>query len=484
MAFVEGRLPQWLKLVHGSGAVAFGIKDGGFSFFLLPYYNLVLGMDAGLVSLALALALLVDATIDPLIGHLSDRTYTRWGRRLPWLYVAPIPLAIMWVILWSPPMSGTPSFWGLVAIAVGVRLLLSACEVPSVSLVPEITEGYDERTTLFRYRFLFGWIGGLMMMVMAFFVFLPTPEAQLRQEGYQLYGMFGAAMMVLFVIGSAAAQHRVVAHLPPHRPGPFSLPGAFSEICDAFSERAFLIFAAGGLAAYIGQGMSFSITQYVNLYVWQFDGTAFRLYPAVLFLSVVLMFVIVGPLHARLGKPGTAWRGAIVSVIAYFAPYTLFLAGVWPQPGTALSTGLVYLSYLVANTASVVSIISATSMVAEIVEAFEERTGKRAEGTFYSGNWLVQKFATGGGILLTGFIIQTAGLEPGSPQGAVPEPVIDTLVLLYMGAAALLAAVAAYWLARFPITREEHEQRIADRAARVVGEAARAEPGVPPFGGA
>ena len=86
-------LPMRIKLFNGAGSVAFGIKDNGFSVFLLTYYNQVLGMEAWLVSLALVIALLVDALIDPFLGNLSDRTYTRWGRRLPWLYAAPIPLA-------------------------------------------------------------------------------------------------------------------------------------------------------------------------------------------------------------------------------------------------------------------------------------------------------------------------------------------------------------------------------------------------------
>jgi len=158
---IVGKLPMRLKLIQGFGAVAFGVKDNGFSFFQLIFYNQVLGMDAALVSLALLIALLVDAVVDPILGNLSDRTYTRWGRRLPWLYAAPIPLAFAWVMMWSPPTGEAPSFTGLVAIAIAVRVLLSACEVPSISLVPEITVDYDERTTLFRYRALGGWIGGL-----------------------------------------------------------------------------------------------------------------------------------------------------------------------------------------------------------------------------------------------------------------------------------------------------------------------------------
>jgi GPH family glycoside/pentoside/hexuronide:cation symporter len=467
MAFVKGKLPLRLKLINGSGAVAFGVKDGGFSFFLLPFYNLVLGVEAWVVSAALATALIVDAFVDPLLGHLSDRTYTRWGRRLPWLYVAPIPLAFVWAMLWAPPFAGTPTYGEIVALAVGVRLLLSACEVPSISLVPEITDDYVERTTLFRFRFLSGWIGGLVMMVMTFFVFLPTPEAQLQAEGYAAYGAFGAVLMAVAVIGSAAGQHRLVAQLPEHRPPPFSLRGAFAEIFDAFREKAFVIFAIGGLAAYVGQGMTFSITQYVNIYIWQFSDIAFRIYPGILFLSVVLMFFIVGPLHERFGKPASAAVASLASAGIYFTPYALLLLGLWPETGTVLSTALVLGFLLFGNTAGIVAIISATSMVAEIVEAFEERTGKRAEGTFYSGNWLVQKCATGGGILLTGLLISAVGLEPGTPQAEVGDDVVANLALLYMVAAVAIAVVSAFWLARFPISRADHEARVAARDARL-----------------
>lgn len=466
MSMVTGPLPWRLKLMHGFGAVAFGVKDGGFSFFLLPFYNLVLEVDAGVVGAALATALIIDALADPLIGHLSDRTYTRWGRRLPWLYLAPLPLALMWVVLWSPPFVGVPSYWEILALAVGVRLLLSACEVPSISMVPEITGDYVERTTLFRYRYLSGWMGGLTMSALAFTVFLPTPESQLQPDGYAVFGMVGAVVMLVSVIGSAAGQHPYVARLPDTAPPPFSLAKAFSEIFEAFRERAFVIFAAGALAAHVSTGLSLSITLYVTRYVWQFSETAFKLYPAVLGLSVVLMFVLVGPLHRRFGKPMSGAVGSLVTLGIAGTPYALFLAGLWPATGSVLSTGLFMGFMVAANTAGVITIISATSMVAEIVEAFEERTGKRAEGTFYAGNWLVTKSATGGGILLTSLIVEVVGLAPGTAQADVAPDVVRNLAIAYMVVAAALTLWAAFWLARFPISRADHDARLAARMAR------------------
>ena len=112
--------------------------------------------------------------------------------------------------------------------------------------------------------------------------------------------------------------------------------------------------------------------------------------------------------------------------------------------------------------------ISASSMIAEIVEAYLEKTGRRAEGAFYSGNWLVQKCATGLGIFLTGQIVAISQLPAAAQPGEVQAPIIANMILLYCGAATVLAVVAAYWLGRFPIGREEHEARLSalDAAAR------------------
>ena len=452
-------LPQRIKLFHGFGAVAFGIKDNGFSVFLLIFYNQVLGMEAQLVSLALALALIIDAFVDPMLGNLSDRTYSRWGRRLPWLYLAPIPLAFVWVFLWQPPLGGEPTFLGLLGLAVLVRLLLSACEVPSTSLVPELTRDYDERTTLFRYRFLSGWTGGLIMLFLAYQVFLA--DSLLEPEGYAIYGYFGAAVMVISVIVSAMGQHKQVAHLPKDKPPPFSLKVAFAEIWEALSERAFLILAGGALGAYVSQGMTFALSNYLYLFVWEFSKGAFAIYPIVLFLSVVVAFVALGPAHKKWGKPKVAAATTIISMVLYLIPYVFYWADAWPEIGSNASTALVFLFLLLSNSFGVMVMISASSMVAEIVEAFEERTQRRAEGSFYSGYWFIQKCATGMGIFLTGMIVAIAELPEKATPGEVAMPIIDSMIIQYCVAIIVLGVVSAWFMNRFPINRAEHEARLA-----------------------
>nr|MCS5638041.1 MFS transporter [Myxococcota bacterium] len=79
------------KLYYGFGSVAYGVKDNGFSYMLLLYYNQVLGLPASWVGAGLMLALIVDAFSDPLVGYLSDNLHSKWGRRHPFMYAAALP---------------------------------------------------------------------------------------------------------------------------------------------------------------------------------------------------------------------------------------------------------------------------------------------------------------------------------------------------------------------------------------------------------
>ena len=85
------RVPLVTRLLYGSGSVAFGVKDNGFAYFLLIYYNQVLGLSTSLAGIALMIALVWDAISDPLVGWISDHWHSRWGRRHPFMYFTALP---------------------------------------------------------------------------------------------------------------------------------------------------------------------------------------------------------------------------------------------------------------------------------------------------------------------------------------------------------------------------------------------------------
>ncbi len=162
------------KLFYGMGTMAGAVK-GRLSGLLLLFYNQLIGLPAPWVSAAIAISLFIDAFWDPIVGQVSDRTHTRWGRRHPYIYGAAIPAAICFALLFMPPHGapkGTIFVW-MLAMILGTRLFDSLNEIPASALMPELTQNYDERTNVQSYRYLFsGVIGAVVGVVLTFGVFL------------------------------------------------------------------------------------------------------------------------------------------------------------------------------------------------------------------------------------------------------------------------------------------------------------------------
>eukprot|EP01030_Chromulinospumella_sphaerica_P026494 gene26494-26696_t len=125
------------KLLYGFGSVAFGVKDNGFRVFLVFFYNQVVGLPVMWVTTALAIALLFDSFIDPIIGQVSDHWRSRWGRRHPFMYFSIIPASLSFLLLWNPPLeaSHTVQLAWLVGTAIIVRTFISLFEIPSSAMV-------------------------------------------------------------------------------------------------------------------------------------------------------------------------------------------------------------------------------------------------------------------------------------------------------------------------------------------------------------
>src|SRR3546814_17831952 len=124
-----------------------------------------------------------------------------------------------------------------------------------------------------RYRYLFGWAGGLLMLFLAYDIFLAG--SLLAVDGYYQYGLFGGLLMAATVLISAAGQHRWAARWPDCKPSAFSLGTAFPEIRESLSHPAFLVLLAASATAYTTQGIPFSLSTYIYLFIWRFPPQAF-----------------------------------------------------------------------------------------------------------------------------------------------------------------------------------------------------------------
>lgn len=455
------RLPRSLKVMHGLGSVAYGVKDNGFSVFLLIFYNQVLGLDAGIVGTAIMFALIFDAFADPLIGELSDRTQSKWGRRLPWLYAAAIPLGLSWMLLWHPPeMSDQMTIAWLIGTAILARTLVSMCEVPSVALVPELTPDYDERTRLMRYRFLFGWAGGLLVLILAYGVFFAGPKGVTERAGYDAYALCGALMMTGAVLISALGQHRRVAVPSPAAKHSETLGHAFAEVKATLSNRAFLWLVSAALFGFINQGITFALSNYLFAFLWQLEQMQMLYYALILFVSMLAAFAFLPALSARTGKKHGAMILAIASLVINTALYSCWLLDLVPGGAENPSALFMFLFVIFSNAASIGMMILTSSMMADVVEASQQETGRRSEGLFFAGYFFMQKCAIGIGTFAAGMILTLSNFPQGAAKGGVDVTVLDNLAANYMIALLIIGITGILILRKFPISRESHNAQL------------------------
>jgi glycoside/pentoside/hexuronide:cation symporter, GPH family len=470
---VAEKLPLRIKLGNGFGSIAYGVKDNGFATLLLLFYNQVLGLDAGTVGFILLIALLLDAIIDPLVGFWSDKTHTRWGKRHPWMYAAILPMVAAWTMLWHPPEMPKESLYlYLLVVAFAMRAAVSCYEVPGLSIVPSLTADYDERTSITRWRFLFAWGGGLLMLLLAFAVFLvPTaeyPVGQLNEKGYQLYGITGAVLMLTATLVGALTTHARIAKLPDTPPTHLPLGETFRQIRRTLANKAYLILIGGSLFAFVTQGVAFSITTYMLTYFWEMPQEGFLAYSLTLFVGVIGSFLLVGYLQPRMEKRTATVMCGIISLAITLMPYLLRFADLFPANGSPALIPALFTLVTISNAFAVCSMMIGQSMAADIVEDSQARTGERNEGLFFSGYFFVQKCSHGVGIFITGQIISLSGLPAKAMPGEVAAPVLSNLAIAYISVLALLSITSISILTRFPINRADHEERVRKLAQKTV----------------
>ncbi|MBC7767724.1 MAG: MFS transporter [Phycisphaerales bacterium] len=465
----------WTKLAYGFGAVAYGVKDNGFSFFLLLFYSQVIGLDARLVGTAITIALIFDALNDPIVGYWSDNLRSKWGRRHPFMYASAIPVAASYFLLWAPPegWSDTALFWYLLVLSVLIRTFITFYETPSAALAAELSSDYDQRSSLISYRHYFGWTGGNAMSVLMFAALFPAfataaiPSGQFNRDAYELYGQIASGLIFAAIVISALGTHSRIATLrspPPKRR--MTLAAVFREITETLGNRSFIGLFIAAMFGAIAAGLASALTFYLLTYFWGFSEEQIGLIVIGVFASAILGSLL-APLATRtIGKK----RGAIViGLIAFIGsplPIALQLFGLLPDNPDFIFWFVFVTGVLDVGLIICFSILFA-SMIADLVEQSELKTGRRAEGLFFSAATFIRKMVQGVGVLVAGFVLSVAGF----PSGAAPANVSDDAV--WRLGAYYVPTILVLWLAMiavistYKLERKDHEQNLRELAARL-----------------
>jgi Na+/melibiose symporter-like transporter len=470
-AATDRKLDLPTKLFYGFGSVAFGVKDNGFSYMLLFFYSQVVGLPTPLVALALTIALIWDAMIDPLIGQLSDNLKSPWGRRHPFMYAAALPVALSYFALWNPPHWGQqPLFLYLVAMTIVIRTFTSFYEVPSSALAAEFTTDYDERSVLLSYRFFFGWVGGLTVNFLAFAILLIPDKThkfgQMNPVGYAHYGLFAAAIMFAAILISTAGTHRYIPGLrqPPARRH-LTLRQTVVEMAQTLSNRSLIFLLLSSVAGALAAGLVTSLNLYFNTYFWEFSARQISLFTLGVFASPFLALTAVPALSRRFGKRAVTVSMTVLSLVFGLTPLLLRVAGLMPPNHSPQLVAIIFCTSVIGTAFSITSGIMGSSMVADVVEAAELKTGRRSEGLIFAASAFIGKATSGFGILAASAIVAFIHLKAGADPSSVAPSVVRNLALVYCPVLILLFTVALTLLLGYRITRASHEETVRQLAA-------------------
>jgi len=468
----EPPLNRVTKMSYGIGGVALGLKDNGFSYLLLLFYNQVVGMPAPTVGLAIMIALVADALLDPVIGQVSDNWRSRWGRRHPFMYASALPIAVSYFLLWHPPTgwSDQAMFFHLIVLSMVIRTFIAVFEIPSSALSAELTSEYHARTSLASWRAAFNWYGGLIMVMLTFQVFLtPTPEqpiAQLNRGGYELYGLVSSLVMFVVIMASALGTHHRIPYLrqpPLERAG---IARALSDMFKAMTNRALLPMLGAGVFNAMAYGLSVALALYFNTFFWGFSASQVSLFILAQFGSSALALSIAGPLSQRLGKRNAAVLCKVLIPTFGLSPIVLRLLGFFPENGSAALVPIMLVFHLLSVTAASVVSIMVGSMCADVVEDHELKTGRRSEGVMSAATLFVSKTTSGVGIFASSMLLAFVGFPENATPATVGADTLWNLALVYVPSVLTLHACAVVCIMSYRITRESHDQTLALLARR------------------
>jgi GPH family glycoside/pentoside/hexuronide:cation symporter len=445
---VADRLSRRAKLIYGSGDLGFSLTSTIIGAYFAIFLTDVVGVAPGIAALAIFIGRTWDYLNDPLIGHLTDRTRTRWGRRRPFLLFGALPFAAGFTLMWLRPQIASP--WGLAAYYALAYVLYDAAAtfvyMPYFALTPELTSDYDERTSLTSFRMFFSIVGSLIAFTVPLALigrFAPENAPRVLRMG-AAFGLASALPLLLVFWGTRERPAFMAMAQPSLRQ---SLRAAARNRPFIFSVGVFLF---TWVAIDILQATLLYFVKYIVVREAQSD-----LIMATIFVVALLALPLWNLVSRRWNK-----KWAYVAGIAFWAAVQLVLVTLGPASSQGLILGLCVLAGIGVGAAHILP----WSIIPDAIEWDELQTGERHEGMYYSLVTLAQKVASSLAIPLVLLVLQVTGYVP---NGAAQPAGALTGIRIAVGPipAALLCAGILFALV-YPLGREGYQRVAEELAAR------------------
>ena len=449
---------------YGLGAIPFGIKDNAFSYLLLIYANQCLGLPGWQASLAMVIALVWDSVTDLFLGHWSDKTHSRLGRRHPFMYVGLFVLPLSFLALFAPLMTLTEAntFLYVLALTLLIRTGVTLFEVPNVALLPDLETDYDQRNTWFALRYFLGWYGGNGIQVLNITLWVGALGFT-NPQGYAIYGWVGAAAIAFTIAISAFGTQKTAAALPRPRESMRwrEIGQEMLQMAQSLRNRNFAALFAYSLFFYIATGMGAALYLYIVRYFYGFSNQQMGFIGLAVFAGPLLAALVGPPLAARFGKKRVG-IGAILTYVLFYPIVPLaLLTGFWPGIGSWTSAYIVAAATVMDVTLLALQGILISSMVADVVEDSEVRTARRSEGLFFATRSFASKLISAGGIMGAGAIVTLVGFDAVQSLDDVTYDLRRDMLTLFAPAYVGILLLGTLMIGFYKIDRAQHQQNLA-----------------------
>ncbi|MBH8553564.1 MFS transporter [Nostocaceae cyanobacterium CENA357] len=447
------------KLAYGAGDLGPAITANISIFFLLVFFTNVAGIPAGLAGSVLMIGKIWDAVNDPMVGVLTDKTKSRrWGRRLPWMLYGAIPFGIFFFLQWIVPRFSAdqsaniwPLFWYYVAIGLISQVFYTVVNLPYTAMTPELTQDYDERTSLNSFRFTFSIGGSILSLILSKVVFSLISD---RQQQYLVLAAVCTVISVLSLYWCVfGVRDRILAFEAKRTQleEPPSIP-FFEQLKIVFTNRPFLFVIGIYLFSWLGVQITASIIPYFVINCMRLQESDVPTVMIAVQGTALLMLFVWTALSKRIGKKIVYFLGMSLWIIA--AAGLFFL-----QPGQIV---LMYIMAVMAGVGVSTAYLVPWSMIPDVIELDELQTGQRREGIFYGFMVLLQKFGLAFGLFLVGNALQASGFQSAvAGQSILPTQPDSALLAIRIAVGPLptICLICGLVLTYFyPITREMHAE--------------------------
>jgi GPH family glycoside/pentoside/hexuronide:cation symporter len=433
------------QIAYGFPALGVLTANVLFAAYIVKYATDVLLVPIGVMGALFALQRIWDAVTDPLAGYWSDRTRTRWGRRRPWLVASIFPLTLFGWMVWAPPIAlEGPSLVAWVTVAMlGFSTATTVFMVPHQALGAELTDDAHERTRVFAWREFFAVAGTAIALVGGIGVLTNVDDPR----GAALWITLGTSAVI------AATVLTSVRFLPER--ADYQGRGAanpFRAIGDTFRNPHARVVFTMVLILHMGGGASAVLSPFIMHYVIGAEGLTNVVFAA----HVTAQFIAI-PIWTALSRLRGKKATWLVAIGVGMTGYAMIL---FVGEGDLV---LMAAASMLTGTLHAASVVVGYSIVADVVDYDELRTGERKEGSYFAVYHFLYKSASGVMAMIAGSVLAWSGFVPDQEQ---TEFVKRSMTGMLGGIPFTCLLIGSMLFSRYKLTTDEHARIRAELDAR------------------